>query len=173
MSIDEMIAQRLAELDGVSLVRLSPIVGSSGTRRTLWVTEEVYNAVEPTRYGTWDDYRLSEFRGSLDAFTNNEEVSVAENPFNKDSETFLARVSPVTKELWDVRNVTAGQGIRCLAGFAGYNSLVALTWNYRELIDDWTTFIESGETVWRSLFANLQPYSGENLDAYLSNYISV
>ena len=172
MSIDEMFTQRLAELDGVSLVRLIPIVGSSGPSRTLWVTKEVYHAVEPIRDGTWDDYRLSEFRGSLDAFTNNEEVSVAENPFDKNSDTFLARVDPVIMELWDVRTLIPGQGIRCLGGFAGYNTFVALTWDYRELID-WRDFVTSGKTVWQSLFGNIQPFSGENLDAYLSNYISV
>lgn len=176
MSISDKLEARLVALDGDRLVRLPALVPSPLPNRTVWVTEEVYDAVQPVRDGTWDDYRLSLFRGSLDAFTNCEEVSVAQDPFNKASDAFLARVHPVGEEIWDIRTTEPPQGIRCPGCFADFDVFIALIWDYRENLTDshdWDEAVAKCKAAWRDLFGSLAPYSGDSLDAYLSNFIPV
>jgi len=173
MSTPETLAAKLAELEGRHLWQLAPIAPEPDPNRAVWVTLEVLDTVDPVQDGNWVDYRHSEFRGSLDAFTNWEMISVSENPFAKDRDTFLARVHPVELEFWDIRTIQPPQGMRCLGGFVGCDAFVALICDYRENFEpgQFDGLVERCRARWRELFGELTPYSGDSLDAYLTNYI--
>jgi hypothetical protein len=170
MSTPEKIAARLAELSGVHLVQLPALVSDPLPNRIMWVTEDVYDSVQPPFSEDYDGERLWRFRGSLDAFTNHYKISVAEDPFYKASDVFLARVHEVAEEFWDIRTMEPPSGIRCFGCFAGADEFVALTWNYRENIGNFNEAVRECMGVWNNLFGSLTPHSGDSLDAYLSNY---
>jgi hypothetical protein len=94
MSTPEMPADRIAELVGSEeLLKLGPFIRDElSYTRTIWVTPEVLDVVNSTDEENWIAIRHREFEASLDAFINWEEISVSEDPFVKDRETFLARV---------------------------------------------------------------------------------
>ena len=99
------------------------------------VSVEVRDAVEGPWPNNWDGYRLSQLRESLDAFTTNEWISVAEDPFAKPSDAFMARIDPVSMQLWDIRCIDPNPGIRTFGTFLCKDTFLALTWEYREQIN--------------------------------------
>ena len=177
MSTSETLALRLEELRDTELWELATLVPEPDPNRSIWVTRDILDIVDPVqdenRAANWTDYTHAQFRGSLDAFINWEEVSVSEDPFDKDRETFLARVSPVEWEFWDIRTIKPPPGMRCLGGFAGCDVFVALVYDYRENVGpgEFDELVDRCRTRWRELFGELAPYSGESLDAYLTRYI--
>lgn len=173
MSISGNMAVRLAQLDGDRLVRLPPLVPAPPPRRTVWVSEDVFYDVQPPFEDHYDGTRLLQFRGALDAFTNHYKVSVAEDPRSKPWDAFLARVDPVSEEIWDIRSLEPPQGIRCFGAFASLNEFVALTWDYRENISDFNSAVRECAAEWNALFGDIRPHSGGSLDAYLTNYHAV
>ncbi len=118
--------------------------------------------------------RREELRVWLDAFSEGGEISVAEDPHKKPPDAMLARVDPVADEFWSIR-ITEPEdtsGIRALGAFAAKDTFVALTWDYREHIgEDFNDAVADAREAWRDLFGDEPPFSGENLDEYLSNYI--
>jgi hypothetical protein len=152
------------------LIRSTPVI------RTLFVSTEVNDVVYPPWPPNRNGFRLATFRGVLDAFTAGEMISVAENPFKKPPDAFLARVDPVTDEVWDIRCVDPQPGIRCLGSFAEKDTFIALTWGYREDFDpeDWPIEINRCKEKWKELFGTNPPFRGKHLDEYLSgNYYAV
>jgi hypothetical protein len=120
--------------------------------------------------------RRVEFRQTLDSFLEGGEFSVAENPYAKPSNVMLARVDPVTSEIWDIRSIAPTPGIRCLGVFVDKDTFVALTWNYRENLEEpgeWEAEINRFTSDWRELFGDVEPYKGDCLDDYLTNYHAV
>jgi hypothetical protein len=140
--------------------------------REIFVSEEVLETVTPPFRGL--QYRRhAEFRESLDAFTEGAELSVAEDPEDKDATASLARVHPVEDDLWDIRCIDPKPGIRAFGGFAKQNVLVVLTWEYREHITDFDAEVARCNEAWNYLFTS-SPFHGANLNAYLSdNFRSV
>jgi hypothetical protein len=161
---------RLLELDRVHLVRLPPLVREPLPNRTIWVSEEVYYEVQPPFGESIAEERRAFFRDALDAFTNHFRFTVGQDPFDKASGAMLARVHPVEGEFWDIRTIEPPDGIRCFGAFAGCDEFVALTWDYRENIRDFNAAVLECRGVWSNLFGSIVPYSGDSLDAYLTNY---
>lgn len=84
----------------------------------------------------------------------------------------MARVHPVTDEIWDIRSVDPKPGIRTLGSFAEKDTFIALTWEYRENLEssrDWENEIARAKEAWKKLFGSVPPFKGANLDEYLSN----
>jgi hypothetical protein len=75
-------------------------------------------------------------RAYLDAFTSGEEISISERPFKKRADTFMARVHPVKYSVWDIRAIEPWPGIRCFGCFGDIDLFIALTWDYRENLDE-------------------------------------
>jgi hypothetical protein len=87
----------------------------------------------------------------------------------------LARVAPVEDEFWSIR-VTEPEdtaGIRALGGFIGKDEFISLTWDYREGIPVFDDEVDIVRNEWRDLFGSKGPFSGVNLDEYLTNYRAV
>jgi hypothetical protein len=142
----------------------------------MYVSDEICHGVAGPFADDRDGERLAEFRQTLDAFIEGAEFSVAEDPYSKPGEAMLARVAPVTAEIWDIRVIAPNPGIRVLGGFAGLDTFVALTWNYRENLDDpgrWSDEIERCRKAWRELFGTIEPFNGSSLDDYLTNFYPV
>jgi hypothetical protein len=115
----------------------------------------------------WEGKAHASLRALLDAFSEGAEMSVAEQPFEKPSDTILARVHPVRDEVWDVRCFDPYPGIRVLGRFSECDHFVALTWNYRENMD-WPAEIARCKAAWRNIFGDLPPHLGRRIDEYLS-----
>lgn len=169
MSIQTEIARLAAE---GKLFCLESLLTGQETVRTLWVSQEVYDAVSWPAAGV-RRLRLAEFRAFLDAFLENCRLTVAEDPDRKPGETDMARVKPVDDEFWDFRILVPERGIRAFGGFSEYNTFVLLTWEYREDILDFDAEVQRCKTEWRSLFGGIAPMRKARLNEYLSNYQAV
>ena len=145
------------------------------TSRTLYVTEDLFNAVSEQPADDRDSEIMFEFRATLDAFLEGSEITVSEDPFGKPPETTLARVHPVELEVWDIRSIEPHPGIRCLGCFLEQDVFVALKWDYRENIssEEWGIMIQQCLDLWNNIFGVRRPLSGRTLDEYLTNYYAV
>jgi len=142
------------------------------TVRTLFVSEEVLEAVNPP-YSGEKSYRRSEFRQFLDAFLENAHLSVAEDPDVKPSHAMIARVKPPEDDFWDLRVTAPVPGIRAFGGFADHDTFVVLTWEYREHISDFDAEVKRCRDEWHELFGAVAPMKKGHLNEYLSNYTAV
>lgn len=169
MSITDSIERHL----GAELFLLPPLSGDGDFPRTLVVSSEVYHDVNPPFPDHWDGQRLGQFRGTLDAFTEDEYLAVAEDPHNKKPEAYFARVDPVELRIWDIRSLAPRPQIRCFGAWAKKDMFVALTWEYRDDLDFAAEACRCRK-IWDRLFAPFVPFEGESLDEYLSaNYYAV
>jgi hypothetical protein len=88
----------------------------------------------------------------------------------------LARVAPVSVEIWDIRVIAPNPGIRALGGFSKLDTFVALTWDYRENLDGrglWNEEIDRCQKAWRDLFGATKPLKGKSLHDYLTNFYPI
>jgi len=145
--------------------------------RHLFVTNEVLQAADPS---TWSSRRLARrhqlLRADLDRFTEGELITVGVNPRDKDATANLARVEPLTAEVWDIRCCDPKPGIRVLGRFAEKDTFIAVCWDYRENLrrdKDWTAFVDRCLQEWPRLMNMQAAYRGPNLNAYLTNFLAV
>jgi hypothetical protein len=116
---------------------------------------------------TWEGRRHANLRALFDGFTEGDWITVAENPFDKEARAILARVAPIEEEVWDFRCLDPRPGVRAFGRFSEPNTFIALTWNYREIID-WTSEVERCKAEWQKLFGALPPFVGKTIDEYLT-----
>lgn len=169
MSIGAILAKLL---DKKKLFKLESLFTGDETARTMIVSPDILAAVTPPFPDTVHGERLGQFRAWLDGFMEGAEISVAEAPFQKPPDAMLARVSPVEDELWSIR-VTEPErtpGIRAFGAFAEKDTFIALTWNCREAIEIFDDEVESVANAWIDLFGSEDPFKGDTLDEYLTNY---
>lgn len=166
MSIRDEIKAHL----GKDLWCLMPEFEGDETPRTVFVSREVESMV----LGPWPESREgkrhAEARALLDAFTSLCHITITEDPFDKAAHAILARVHPVDFEIWDFRCLDPNPGIRILGCFSEADTFIALTWDYRENLEDsadWDDLVERCRLEWKRLFRN-PPHKGVSLDAYVS-----
>lgn len=174
MSIADDIRARIKVLHGDgALSYLSPTIGSAPTARQIFVSEDVREAVN----SPWPAYRTGQrhamFRATLDNFTHGKTITIADDPFDKPVYSDIARTSPVKLEIWDIRSLEPDQGIRCFGAFGGLDLFIALTWDYRENIDDFTAAVKECRTEWDRLFPGIRPFKGMIFDEYLRKFVAV
>jgi len=107
----------------------------------------------------------------LDEFTDGGFITIAENPRDKEASALLARVEPAEDDVFDFRCLDPKPGIRALGCFAEVDVFVALTWEYRENLendDDWSAEIARCKSEWKRLFCDLPPFKGAKLNEYVS-----
>jgi len=141
--------------------------------RTMFISEELNEVVHPPWENMREGLKLSQLRAYLDIFTMGRLISVAEDPYNKPTSTYLARVDPTSDEVWDIRVIDPRPGIRALGAFAGTDIFVALTWNDRPNLGgrgspEWAAEIDRCKAKWRQLFPTYRPHKGASLHDYLS-----
>jgi hypothetical protein len=157
--------------DGRSLFCLSPLIGGEESPRTVFVSQELRDIVTPPWPDSWEGRRHAGLRALLDAFTEGDSIAVAEDPHDKAARAILARVDPVDAEVWNFRCLDPRPGIRAFGHFSEPDTFIALTWDYRENLEDgeyWEAEVLRCQSAWRKLFGALPPHAGSSLNAYLS-----
>lgn len=138
------------------------------TPRAVFVSVELHEIVNgPPWPKTWEGRRHANLRAVLDGFTEGNWITVAEDPFDKDARAILARVDPIEDEIWDFRCLDPKPGIRAFGRFSEPNTFIALTWDYREIVD-WTAEIEDCKAAWERLFGEIPPFRGKTIDEYIT-----
>ena len=128
------------------------------TVRILFVSAEVRDAVSEPFTGPRKKL-LAEFRENLDAFLEGGEMSVGENPHDKDAYALIARVDPVQDEFWDMRVTAPKPGIRAFGGFAELDTFICLTWEYRDVIgENFDAQVDRCRDEWLKLFGSTKPF---------------
>ena len=160
--------------EGRQLFCLPPLPGGEETPRTVFVSKELRDYVVPPAAG-WPDTRdgrlFSRLRALFDDFTEGGWVTVAENPFDKDANAILARVAPVEEEVWVFRCLDPKPGVRAFGCFSERDTFVALTWDYRENLENddyWRREVAGCRAEWRRLFGGIAPLSGKTLNEYIA-----
>lgn len=174
MSITVEIINRCGEGRLFSLPLLIPSVETTDveTKRDIYVSREVDDAVRGPWEETTEGLRLAELRGHLDIFTGGGLISIADNPYDKDKTAFLARLDPARDGAWQIRDCD-DPAIRVFGHFAFIDTFIALTWRWRDELDgrdsrSWRDEINRCKTEWRKLFPTYQPLKGGTLDEYVS-----
>ena len=178
MSISGRIRHRIfALVKSRKLARVRPLFPMDPVYRCLLVGADVWEA---TRGPFSDDFtgeRQAHFRAALDQFVSGGELAVADDPYDKDPDAMLARINPIHEEVWDIRIVEPGSGVRCFGRFVARDTFVGLGWDYRENIrssGEWDHMRNHAIEVWRTLFGDLEPFRGDRINDYLScNYRAV
>lgn len=143
------------------------------TPRTLFLTADVLAAVTPPFPATPNGLH-AEFRQQLDAFLEMGLMSVGLNPKTKASDALMARVAPPEWEFFDFRITSPYPAIRAFGGFSEKDTFVMVTWQYRDVIDNmFDAEVVRCKHEWEKLFGRTPPFSGKNLNDYLSNAFPV
>lgn len=173
MSIHDEINGRCSER---RLRLLAPALVGSPCVRTIFVSAEIYAAVQ----GPWQEpdheIRCARLRAYLDRFIEGHVVSVGRDPFKKKADAFLVRLNEREDEVWEIRVRQPKPGIRVFGRFAERDCFVALTWLGREMLDDphaWRNAREKCKAEWRRLFPTYDAHRGVDFDDYVSNFIVV
>lgn len=135
--------------------------------RALFVGLEVFESVRGPFPENHDGYRLGQFRGTLDAFTRGNWVTISEDPYSKRPWTYFAPVGPVDLRIWDIRAIAPLPQIRCFGAWAEINTFVALTWRWRDDIERFSEEALECRREWDRLFPDHAPYKGERIDDYI------
>ncbi|MEP7173719.1 MAG: hypothetical protein ABI705_09555 [Aestuariivirga sp.] len=138
--------------------------------RDLIISAQVKLGITPPFPANRTRARHAEFLNTLDNFAGGSIFSVSENPLSKPGNTRMARTEPIVKHVWDFRCFDEDQGIRCFGFFGGKNFFIALTWDYRENIEDFDEAVKECSDEWSRLFPTIPLFTGSNLDDYLTNY---
>jgi hypothetical protein len=154
--------------EGQNLFCLPHLILGEETPRTIFVSTELAEIAYPPWPKTWEGRRYARLRAVLDGFTGGDFVTIADNPYDKEAAAILARVDPIGEEVFDFRCVDPKPGIRAFGCFAETDTFVALTWDYRENIEDFEAEVTRCMSVWDRLFCGLPPFKGSKLNEYVS-----
>jgi hypothetical protein len=156
---------------GKELFLLPPLIASEESKRTMLVGREMLGA---TLFPDWtgkDAYRLGKLRGDLDRFITGAKIAIALYPRRKPPTTYLARLEPVHKEIWEIRSCDPKPGVRVLGRFSEKDTFIALCWDFHENLKgrSWDLASDRCRQEWIRLFPGLSPNVGSTASDYLSN----
>lgn len=140
--------------------------------RTLYVAPDLDAYTREPFPDTACGERLAAVAAYFDAFCELNLITVSENPYRKPPDVMLARVDPIKLNFWSMRitDPEETKGVRVLGAFCGKDAFIALTWDFREKIADFSEEVSNLSDLWRDYFGELAPHSGGCLDDYLTNY---
>lgn len=172
MSIRGVIASRR---DEGRLCLLQPAMPGSPCVRWMFVSPEIFEAID----GPWNDsnegYRFGRLRADLDAFIEGRLISIGKHPYKKNKKAYMSQLDPVVDEVWEIRSIDPKPGIRVFGSFSEKDTFVALTWLYRAPLmgpnsREWRDAREQCKAEWRNLFITYKPHTGADLENdYASN----
>ena len=162
------IREAIKSHEGRTLFCLPSALLGEETPRAVFVTSELKEIVDgPPWPTTWEGQRHAELRALFDGFTEGDRITVGERPFEKDPRAIMARTHPIKDEVWDFRSLQRKPGIRAFGRFSEPNTFIALTWNYREIVD-WECEIKRCKAAWEKLFPDTPPFTGHNINEYIT-----
>jgi hypothetical protein len=177
MSIRDLISDYTRE-DQKRLFWHKPAI-QDHVKRHMLISVDLRNALVGPWKTTAEGRRFGQLRGDLDAFVEGRRISVANHPYEKDKTAYIARVDPVSAEIWDIRSIDPSPSIRVLGCFVEKDLFIALAWSYRDNLDGpggllWEAFIQRAQHEWRRLFLTYIPCSGSEISDYISeNFFAV
>src|ERR1041385_345042 len=136
-----------------TLIHRPSAYGGYETPRTLYVTRQIAaDAKEPFSKDEQGE-AVAEMAAWFDAFSDEVEFSVSENCKEKPPDTMLARVCPPEAEFWSIRVIDPEEKnrIRVFGAFAARNKFVALHWDHRGNLDDFTETVNNVRSDWSGL----------------------
>lgn len=175
MSIYDAIVERSKE---GRLYRLLPVLPRLGPTRQLYAAPEIMGLLEgPWQSLAWE-MRCNALRADLERFTDGQDMlPIAAKPF-KGKTSYLKRLDPPRREVWEIRSLDPKPGIRVLGRFASKDVFVALAWYERAPLlgpgsREWRDAVIDCKTKWDNLFGPYQPISEASFHDYLSNIFLV
>jgi hypothetical protein len=167
MSIRDAIAEAVQKGD---LYHLPTFAISPAPTRAVFVTSEVMDFVVralPRELA----YASSNARLMLDSFSVGDRFAVSIDPHNKRHVCQLSRNSPKSEGVWQFRIRDPKPQLRIFGCFAEKDTFVALSVALREdLTGNFGLAVVENSAIWGDIFRYHQPLTGDELDAYLSNY---
>lgn len=169
MSID-------AELDKLTpevLTFLSPASPGAKVVRDIFVSQEVLDIVGDDATPPEAIARVAgRTRAKLDYITKGGVFVFGLNPKpgKKSGTSLIARTSPITSRILDVRVSDPNPGLRIFGGLAKQNVFVALTWAPREDCN-FSTEVARCRQAWDQLFPNHPPFYSANYKEYFSDVL--
>lgn len=143
---------------------LNPIAPGSSPRRAMFVTVSLNQMLE----GPWDsrddEIRFSRLRADLDHYVEGGFIDPK----------YLTRLRPKREEVWEIRSPRPSPSIRVFGRFALRDVFIATHYEVRPPLRgfgsrQWRDAIERCKTEWRNLFPSYQPFSGSQINEYVSN----
>jgi hypothetical protein len=179
MSISDDIRHRIAEN---RLIDLAPGLPSIPRARRLLISQGIAAMV----FGPWDndewEERCGKLRADFDRFISGDRLPVAADRMNdRKGTSYLKRLEPGDKEIWEIRSRDPKPALRVFGRFAECDVFVALTCEKRADLGDgmtrqWRHAQVECATEWRNLFPAYEPVHSNNpirYDDYVTNYFVV
>ena len=160
------IREHIRTVVGKELYCLPPEDGGECVR-TIFASCEVFESVRGPFPENFDGYRLGRFRGTLDAFTRGNWVSIARDPFAKQRGAYFAPIDPVALGIWDIRSISPKPEIRCFGAWAEQDTFVALTWRWRDDIEKFSEEALECRRQWDRILPSCRPFKGSTIDDYI------
>lgn len=169
MSITDDIKDRVRLHSGKELFFYEAMPGTT-VMRDLIISGDVRSAITAPFPAHRTKGRHTDFLITLDNFAGGSTFTVSENPNSHPFHTMMARTAPVQEQIWDFRCFDEDQGIRCFGFFGGKDFFIALTWDYRESIENFNQAVKECSDERARLFKGIPLFQGRKLDEYLTNY---
>jgi hypothetical protein len=151
---------------------LPPLFASTEAVRIMIVATDLFSELQPSAWPYNETgRRLGRLRADLDRFTANDRISIALFPQNKPKTAYMARIKPVSNEVWDIRSTDPNPGTRVLGRFSEKDTFVALVWDFHENLKGtaWGRLGEKCLQEWTKLFPNYAPHQGSSASDYVSS----
>lgn len=165
MSIRDCIEDNLAAGE---LIELLPQFPGAPTMRRVLVNHHVFNYLKNAP-GTPRDLipKIADTRFVLDNFTTGAEISVCMQPYKSKHSTQLALLD-AERAIWEFRVSRPKPLVRVFGMFAQRDTFVALDYGHRGKVD-FSASMNTTESQWAVIFDKLSPFSGENINDYISD----
>lgn len=163
MSILQSIAWRL---DEGSIRPLVPLPKKAPRLRTMYLTSEVFEAINRERTDESEIERYAKMEADLGSFITSKTL---------DSK-YLYLLSPTRDSVWEIRTVRPDPGIRTLGLFAGKNIFIATNYVSRDQLPGWNTpewraAKKRAQACWRNLFPGYEPLRSKDIHELIDGAI--
>jgi hypothetical protein len=166
MSIQDLIRDCV---DGGELVRLSPRLSSHPVMRDIFVNHRILQFLQQRAPGVPTNLlkRATDTRLVLDRFSAGARIAVRMDPDADAPSAELARNKETTAGIWEFRVRDPKPHVRVFGGFALRDVFVALDYRAKPL--DYDAAVEKTLDLWRDLFNDCGPVTGDDINGYLSD----
>jgi len=119
--------------------------------RSLYLAEELFDAIYETRVNRADTARFVALEATLAEFVTSRTL---------DPE-YLCLLTPTSECVWEIRSVRPKPSMRVFGLFAERDSFIATNFEYREVLSDdeiqWDLQMRTAKHVWTRIFPALTP----------------
>lgn len=154
-----------------------PLIRSNQRPRYLFVESELMDTVNRALgESTPKAQRLGQLAANFLRFSSNEDITVGDDPRNKDIGAFMARTEPVQDGIFDIRSRDPRPAIRVFGGFAEKDVFVAVTWKWRKELDDDKKFgraVLQALGAWNDILPDSKPLYKEDLNDLLGSKFTI